>query len=46
MLVTGTAKAEVLARLASGKVTSELPASLLLDHPSFRVLADEASADA
>lgn len=43
MLVTGAAKAEVLARLACGQVTSELPASLLLEHAGFRVLADAAS---
>jgi glucosamine-6-phosphate deaminase len=46
MLVTGAGKADVLARLASGTVTSELPASLLLEHADFRVLADEASSGA
>jgi glucosamine-6-phosphate deaminase len=44
LLVTGTAKAAVLAQLLGGPMSADLPASLLRDHPGLRVIADEAAA--
>lgn len=44
MLVTGAAKAEVLARLLRGEASKEVPASWLVGHPRFLVLADAAAA--
>ena len=44
LLVTGAPKAEMLAQLARGPATSAVPASWLVGHPDFRVLADEAGA--
>lgn len=44
MLVTGRSKADVLARLRATPPARELPAALLLDHPGFTLLADEAAA--
>jgi glucosamine-6-phosphate deaminase len=43
LIATGASKAEILARLAGcaqGEATPDLPASLLVDHADFRVLAD------
>lgn len=44
MLVTGSAKAEMLAHVLGGKPSRERPATLLAGHPRFVVLADEAAA--
>lgn len=46
LLVTGAAKAEVLARVAQGAPSSDCPATLLAGHARFLVLADEAAAAA
>jgi glucosamine-6-phosphate deaminase len=45
LLVTGAAKADVLARALSGPIGPELPASFLREHPSARVLTDDAAAE-
>ena len=44
LLITGENKAPVTKRLFSGKITTELPASMLLLHPDVTVLLDEAAA--
>lgn len=44
LLVTGPAKAEVLAAALRGPMDEEVPASLLRLHPDLRVIADEAAA--
>lgn len=44
LLVSGAAKADVLHKLAYGKVTEELPASVLQLHPDCTVIADNAAA--
>lgn len=44
MLVTGAAKAAILARVRSGPPTSACPATLLAGHAQVLVLADEAAA--
>jgi glucosamine-6-phosphate deaminase len=43
MLVTGASKAEMLAHLLRGRASRERPATLLLGHPRFVVLADAAA---
>lgn len=45
LLVTGSAKAAVLAQVLHGPMTPDLPASLLREHPRLRLLADEAAMD-
>jgi len=40
MIVTGTSKAAILTRLLQGTVDAACPASLILSHPSLRILAD------
>lgn len=44
LLVTGAAKAAVLRAVLDAPPSPALPASLLLDHPGLRVLADRAAA--
>lgn len=44
LLVTGAAKADVLRAVLAGPPSPSLPASLLLDHPGLRVLADRDAA--
>jgi len=44
MLVTGAAKAEMLAHVLAGKPTNERPATLLTGHRDFLLLADETAA--
>jgi len=44
LLVTGAAKAEMLARVVNGPAASSCPATLLASHARFLVLADEAAA--
>ena len=46
LLVTGAAKAAVLAEALEGRVTESLPASLLQRHPRLTVIADEPAAAA
>lgn len=43
LLVTGAAKAGVLARALNGPVGPEMPASFLRSHPRLRVIADTAA---
>jgi glucosamine-6-phosphate deaminase len=43
LLVTGAHKRTVLEQALHGPVTTELPASLLRDHPRFVVVADDAA---
>ena len=43
LLVTGTAKASVLARVVDGPVTSKTPGSVLQRHPHCRVIVDTAA---
>lgn len=43
MLATGEAKADILARALTGPVTPHVPASILQQHASVLVLADEAA---
>lgn len=43
LLVTGAAKREALARLLSGRITTEFPASLLQLHADVRVICDDAA---
>ncbi len=45
LLVTGAAKAAILAALFDEPADPQRPASLLLDHPDFRILADVAAAE-
>jgi glucosamine-6-phosphate deaminase len=44
LLATGAEKAEILAALFHEPPSSQRPASLLLDHPRFTILADAAAA--
>jgi glucosamine-6-phosphate deaminase len=44
LLVTGATKREPLARLREGRITTQLPASLLHLHDSALLLYDEAAA--
>lgn len=44
LLVTGDAKAEMLAQVLRGEPARERPATLLARHPRFLLLADEAAA--
>lgn len=44
MLVTGSSKAEMLRHVLGGEPARERPATLLVRHPSFIVLADEDAA--
>ena len=46
LLVTGTAKAEILHRALTGPIGPEVPASYLQTHPDTTVLADQAAAAA
>jgi glucosamine-6-phosphate deaminase len=41
LLATGDRKARILAATLGGPVTSDVPASLLRDHPGLRLLADD-----
>jgi glucosamine-6-phosphate deaminase len=43
MLVTGSTKADILTRLRAQAAPTDLPAALLLDHPNFSLLADQAA---
>lgn len=43
LVITGRAKAAVLARLLHGPVTADLPASWLKAHPDVRVVVDQAA---
>ena len=43
LLISGESKAEALAKLVSGEVTEEVPASVLNNHPNVTVIADEAA---
>lgn len=44
LLATGEAKAEVVARMAEGPVTADVPASILQMHPACTLVVDEAAA--
>ena len=44
LLVSDDRKARILAATLHGPVTSDVPASLLRDHPGLRVIADQAAA--
>jgi 6-phosphogluconolactonase/glucosamine-6-phosphate isomerase/deaminase len=44
LLVSGARKAAILAATLSGPVTSEVPASLLREHPGLRIIVDDAAA--
>lgn len=44
LLVSGTAKAEALARLMEGEVSEEFPASVLKKHPNVTIFADKEAA--
>jgi glucosamine-6-phosphate deaminase len=44
LLVTGSAKAPVLAQVVSGKVTDQIPATVLRTHPNAVIWADEDAA--
>jgi glucosamine-6-phosphate deaminase len=44
LLVTGSAKADVLVRVVEGPVGPDVPATLLRTHPSTTLYADEAAA--
>jgi glucosamine-6-phosphate deaminase len=44
LLATGAAKADAVARMIKGPITTDLPASLLQLHPHVTVLLDEAAA--
>lgn len=46
LIVTGAAKAEILARAVEGPLTASVPATALHLHPDVLVLADEAAASA
>ncbi len=41
LLVSGAHKADILARTLDGPVGTDVPASLLRDHPGLRILADD-----
>lgn len=43
LLISGKNKAEALAKLLSGEVTEEVPASVLQNHPNVTVIADDAA---
>lgn len=44
MLATGAEKADILAATLDGPLTSDVPASLLRDHPGLRIIVDDAAA--
>lgn len=44
LLVTGEKKAEIIAKALNGKVTEDVPASILRLHPNLTVIMDEAAA--
>ena len=44
LLVTGSAKAAVLARVINHEVTDQVPATMLRAHPNAVIWADEAAA--
>lgn len=44
MIATGTHKAEIVNELLGGKFSEKIPASLLLLHPDFTLIIDEAAA--
>ena len=44
LLATGHAKAHVVARMLSGRITTEVPASLLQLHPKVEVFLDRKAA--
>ena len=44
VLVTGAAKAEILAKAVEGPITAMISASALQLHPNCKVIADEAAA--
>ena len=44
LLATGDAKADVVARMAEGPVTADVPASILQMHPACTLVVDEAAA--
>ena len=44
LLATGQAKAEIVAQVARGKPTTDIPASLLRDHPECTLFLDEEAA--
>ncbi len=44
LIVTGTAKAQIVHEVLEGPITPDRPASLLRDHPNARALVDEAAA--
>lgn len=43
LLVSGEAKAEALSRVINGKITEELPGSILQNHDHVTIIADEAA---
>ncbi|WP_033152305.1 glucosamine-6-phosphate deaminase [Pseudobutyrivibrio ruminis] len=44
LIVTGTAKADALAKVINGPVTVDVPGSILQTHPDVTVICDEAAA--
>ena len=40
IIITGENKKEVLARLLTGKISEDLPASILHNHPDVTIYAD------
>ena len=44
LIVTGTAKADALAKVLNGPVTVDVPGSILQTHPDVTVICDEAAA--
>lgn len=44
LIVTGTAKADALAKVLTGPVTEDVPGSVLQNHPDVTVISDEAAA--
>lgn len=43
LLVSGEAKADILAKVINGDVTEEIPATILQQHPNVTIIADEAA---
>ena len=44
LLASGQEKADAVAGMVSGKITPELPASVLQLHPNVTIIVDEAAA--
>ena len=44
LIATGEKKADALAKVVNGKVTEEVPGSVLQKHPNVTIICDEAAA--